>query len=318
MSQPTNSQVHTNKPLTNISVAFMQDANEYVADKVFPRVPVSKKSDSYFIYDKEAFARAIAAPRSGATESAGGGYKIGTGSYNCLQKSFHKDVPSDIAANTDAPLDAYRDATEFVTRAMLLKKEEDFAAAYFTSTPWTAGNTATLSGTSQWSHTSSDPINAIKAAIRTVQKACLVKPNVMVVGPEVFDKLAEHPDLVDRYKYTNAKTLTAEMLASLFGIEKLLVGEGVKATNVEGQATTTGYIFGKHCLLAYAAPRPSLLMPSAGYNFTWNAYGNGFGARIRRYPMIHLNDAERIEGDMAYDTKVVCPDAGYFFTDAVA
>ncbi len=316
MSQPTNSQVHINKPLTNISVGFMQDANEYVADKVFPRVPVSKKSDSYFVYDKEAFTRAIAADRSGSTESAGGGYEVGNATYSCRQKSFHKDVPSDIAANMDAPLDAMRDATEFVTRAMLLKKEADFAAAYFTTGIWTGG--ATLSGTGQWSDPASNPIAAVKAAIRSIQTACLVKPNKLVVGPQVFDALAEHPDLVDRYKYTNAQTLTREMIAQLLGVDELLVGEGVQTTNVEGQTTTTGYIFGKHALLVYAAPRPSLLMPSGGYNFTWNAYGNGFGARIRRYPMIHLNDSERIEGDMAYDTKVVAPDCGYFFNNAVA
>ncbi len=315
MSQPTNSQVHINKPLTNISVAFMQDANEYVADKVFPRVPVSKQSDNYFIYDKEAFARAIAADRSGATESAGGGYEVSKGVYSCRQKSFHKDVPSDIAANSDAPLDAYRDATEFVTRAMLLKKEADFADAYFKTGIWTNG--ATLAGATQWSDPTSDPINAVKAAIRTIQKACLVKPNKLVVGPAVIDALSEHPDLTDRYKHTDSRTLSVQMISALLGVE-ILVGEGVQVTNVEGQATTTDYIFGKHALLVYAAPRPSLMMPSGGYNFTWNAYGNGFGARIRRYPMIHLNDAARIEGDMAYDPKVVAPDAGYFFNNAVA
>lgn len=316
MSQPTKGMVHINRPLTNISVAFMQDANEYVADRVFPRVPVNKQSDSYFVYDKEAFARAIAADRSGATESVGGGYEIATATYSCRQKSFHKDVPSDVAANSDEPLDAFRDATEFVTRAMLLKREADFAASFFTTGIWTNG--ATLAGATQWSDPSSNPIDAVKAAVRTVQAACLVKPNKLVVGPQVFDALSEHPDIVDRYKYTNANTLTREMIAQMLGVDEILVGEGVQVTSVEGQTTTTGYIFGKHALLVYAAPRPSLLMPSGGYNFTWKAYGNDYGARIRRFPMTHLNDAERIEGDMAYDSKVVAPDAGYFFNNAVA
>ena len=316
MPQPTSTSVHVNRPLTNISIAFMQDANEYVADKVFPRVPVDNKSDSYFVYDKEAFARAIAAPRSGATESVGGGYEVATQSYNCIQKSFHKDVPSDVAANMDAPLSAERDATEFVSRALLLQREVDFANKFFLAAPWI--NNATLSGTTQWSHASSDPILAVKAAIRTVQKACLVKPNTFVCGPEVIDALSEHPDLVDRYKYTNAQTLTVQMIAQLLGVERILVGEGVQITSKEGQNDTTGYIFGKHALLVYSAPRPSLMMPSAGYTFTWNAYGNGFGARIKKFPMIELNDAQRIEGDMAYDMKVVAPDCGFFWTDAVA
>lgn len=315
MPQPTNSQVHINRPLTNISVAYMQDANEYVADKVFPIVPVDSKSDSFFVYDKEAFARAIAAPRSGATESVGGGYDVATDTYNCKQQSFHKDVPSDVAANMDNPLDAFRDATEFVTRAMLLKREVDFAANFFASAAWTNGST--LAGVTQWSNSASDPILAVKSAIRTVQTACLVKPNKLVIGGQVFDALCEHPDIVDRIKYTSAQTVSRQLLSQLLGIE-IVVGEGVQITSVEGQTDTTGYILGKHALLVYAAPRPSLLAPSGGYTFSWKAYGNDRGARIQRYTMRELNNAERIEGDMAYDMNVVAPDCGYFFTDAIA
>lgn len=316
MSQPTTSQVHINQPLTNISVAYMQDANEFIADKIFPRVPVSKKSDSYFTYDKEAFARAIAADRSGASESLGGGWNQSTATYSCRQKSFHHDVPSDVVANTDAPLDAFRDATDFVTRAMLLKRESDFAAAFFAASIWTTE--ATVSGTDQWSdYDDSDPYTQIQDYIRTVQKLVLVKPNKMLIGPTVFDKLKNHPDLKDRYKYTTADSLTIAMLSQTLGIE-VVVGEAVGVTNVEGQTTTLDFMFGKKALLIYANPRPSLLMPSGGYNFTWNAYGNGFGARIDKFPMRHLNNAQRVEGDMAYDMKVVAPDAGVFLNSVIA
>lgn len=311
--QPTNPQVHINRPLTNVSVAYIQDANEFIADRVFPRVPVGKKSDSFFVYDEEAFARAIAAPRSGATESAGGGYDVSTSTYNCIQQSFHKDVPSDVAGNMDVPLSPYNDATEFVTRAMLLKREADFANAYFKTGVWATDETPT----NKWSdYTNGDPLGDVQNAVRTIQKGCLVRPNRMLIGPEVFDALKDHPDLVDRYKHTSSRSLTVDMLSALFGVE-IMVGEGVQVTSKEGQTTAKNFIFGKHALLVYAAPRPSLLMPSGGYTFTWNAYGNEFGARIRRYPMIHLNDAQRIEGDMAYDQKVVSPSAGYFFNAAV-
>jgi hypothetical protein len=316
MPQPTKGTVHVNRPLTNISVAFMQDQNAFVADKVFPVVPVDKQSNVYFTYDKEAFARAIAEERSGASQSAGGGWKQSTGTYFCRQRSFHHDVPADIAANTDDPLDAERDATLFVTRAMLLKREVDFAASYFVSGSWTNG--ATLSGTGQWSdYTNSDPATAIADARRTVQLACLAAPNVLLIGAQVYDKLKNHPLLRDRYKYTSSNPLTVNQLSEVFDM-KVIVGEGVKATNVEGQATTTGFIFGKHALMVYTPDRPSLLTPSAGYIFTWNAFGNGYGAGIKKFPMPELNDSQRVEGDFAYDPKVVSADAGYFFTNAVA
>jgi hypothetical protein len=36
MPQPTQSQVHVDAVLTNISVGYMQDAANFIADKVFP------------------------------------------------------------------------------------------------------------------------------------------------------------------------------------------------------------------------------------------------------------------------------------------
>lgn len=316
MPQPTKSMVHVNRPLTNISVAYMQSQSAFIADKVFPVVPVDKQSDVYFTYDKDAFARAIAEERSGAAPSAGGGWNQSTGTYFCRQRSFHHDVPSDVAANTDAPLDAYRDATTFVTRAMLIKRELDFATSYFATSIWTNG--ATLSGTGQWSdYTNSDPASAIADVRRTVQLACTQAPNTMLIGPQVYDKLKNHPLLRDRYKYTSNQPLSNAQLSEVFDMN-VVVGEAVRVTSVEGQTATTGFVFGKHCLLVYAAPSPSLLLPSAGYIFAWKAYGNGYGAKISQFPMPELNNAERVEGDFAYDTKVVAADAGYFFNNAVA
>lgn len=314
---PTHKQVHINRPLTNISVAYMQDDKEFIADKVFPRVSVDKKSDDFFTYDADAFANAIANEREGATESAGGSYGTDTDTYSCKQKSYHQDVPADIAANTDAPLDAFRDATEFVSRAMLLKREKDFANAYFKAGVW--ANQNAIAGGDRWDdYADSDPYTMVQDGIRTVQKSCLVKPNVLLVGPEGWDALSNHPDLKDRYKYTSAESLTEEMVARVLKVDRVLVAEAVARSSREGQPIVNDYLFGKHALLVYAAPRASLLMPSGGYIFTWNAFGNKFGARVTRFPMQQLNNAERVEGDMAYDTKIVSAAAGYFMENVVS
>lgn len=319
MSSPTSSSVHVDAVLTNIAVKHIQDQSDFIASKIFPNVPVSKQSGKYFKYALDAFARDTAERRSGAEESVGGGYQVSTDNYYTDQFSFHKDVPQDVAANMDAPLDAFRDATEFVTRAMLLRQEADFVSNFFTTGVW--GTDRTLSGTEQWSdYDDSNPIGDIKAAKRVVQKASLLKPNTLVVGPEVHDALLDHPDIIDKMKYTAIPTpqATATMLAQIFDVERYFVGETVAATSVEGQTLTTGYQWGKKALLVYAPSRPSLMQPSGGYTFSWNLFGNGFGARIDRFPMRHLNKAERVEGDMAYDMKVVASSAGYLFETAVA
>ena len=48
MAQPNVNNVHIDAILTNISVAYMQKSENFIADKVFPVVTVDKKSDKYF------------------------------------------------------------------------------------------------------------------------------------------------------------------------------------------------------------------------------------------------------------------------------
>ena len=50
---PNRSDIHIDKALTNLSVKYFQDASNFIADKVFPVVPVAKQSDRYFMYKKE-------------------------------------------------------------------------------------------------------------------------------------------------------------------------------------------------------------------------------------------------------------------------
>jgi len=47
MANPTVHDVHIDGPLANISIAYRNSG--YIADQVFPNVPVTKKSDKYFV-----------------------------------------------------------------------------------------------------------------------------------------------------------------------------------------------------------------------------------------------------------------------------
>ena len=66
--QPSNSQVHVDRPLTNISIAYQQSATQFVAGRAAPTVSVAKKSDSYFQYNRADFYRDEMKKRAPATE----------------------------------------------------------------------------------------------------------------------------------------------------------------------------------------------------------------------------------------------------------
>lgn len=314
MPQPVNGDVHVNGPLTNISVAYVQSASSFIASRAFPVVPVSKQSDLYFVYSREDFLRDEARPRAPATESAGGGYNLATQQYQALVEAFHKDVDDQVRANADAPLNMDRDATQFVTQKLLIRREVRWMSNFFQAGVW---GTDLTPGT-LWSASGSSPIANVQTAHMAIQSNTGFRANTLVVGPRVHAALLTNADIIERIKYTSAQSVNEEVLARLFGVERYLVANAVRTTGTEGGTQTTDFIAGRHALLCYSAPSPSLMQPTAGYTFAWSGFiGATEGMRMSSFRMDHLK-ADRIEGEMAYDMRVVAAPMGYFFNNVVA
>ncbi len=319
MPQPTSSDVHIDAILTNISVAYIQEQANFIANRVFPMVPVEKQSDKFFKYTKGDWFRDEAQLRAPATESAGSGYGLSTDNYSTSVYAFHKDVDDQVRANSDNPLNPDRDATTFVTQRMLLRQEIDWSSTYFTTGVWATDKTGGSDFTVWSNYTSSDPIEDIEAGKSTMLTNTGFMPNTLVLGYDVFRQLRHHPDVVDRIKYTSSEVPAEGILARLFGIDRVLVTRAIKNSGAEGAADSFAQVHGKNAALYYVAPSPGLLTPSAGYQFAWRGVSDGMGQNIgiTRFRMPELR-ADRIEAQMAWDYKVVSTDLGYFFSGCVA
>lgn len=323
---PTMQNAHIDRALTNISVAYLQGADAFIADKVFPIVPVKRQSDIYYQYNKGDFMRDEAQIRGAGTESAGGDYGVeAQAPYFCRKHAFHKDVTSEERANYDEPLDADRDATDFVSQKMLLRRETDWASRFFKTGIWGTefeGVNASPNATQvvKWNLATSTPIQDISNAAVKMASVTGYKPNTLVLSPAAFYALKNHEDILDRIKYTQKGIVTADLLATLFEVDRVFVAWGVVNSAAKGAADNVDFIFGKHALLCYSNPRPALRKPSAGYVFAWTGLeGSGsYANRIIRLPMDQLGlGTERIEGEIAFDTKLICADMGIFFKDIV-
>jgi len=325
MPQPTQSQVHVDAILTNISVAYLQRAENFIADKVFPVVPVDKQSDKYFVYTKNDWLRDEARVRTDGTESVGSGYNITTETYYADVYAIHKDIGDQTRANADAPINVDREAAEFVTHRLLTRREIQFVNDFMSTNKWATDVTGvsaspTANQTIQWSdYTNSDPIEDIEAGKASILSTTGLEANTLVLGYDVFRKLKNHPDLVDRIKYTSSQTITEDMLARMFDIERVLVSKSVKATNAEGATAAYSFTTGKTALLAHVAPNPGILTPSAGYTFSWTGVSQGMGLTIGTSSFrLESLRATRVEAELAFDNKVVASDLGYFWNTIVA
>jgi hypothetical protein len=202
MPQPYLSQVHVNRPLTNISIAWMQDQNAFIAPKALSVIPTDKKSNVYFVYTQNDFFRDDAKPRAPATESAGSGYNVSNTAFNCQVYALHKDVDEQTRLNTDDPLDGKRDAIKFITRKLLIRQELQFMTDIMAASTWTGSSTgADITPGTTWEDPTSTPIEDVQTQQAALLAATGFLPNRFILSFQVFQKLIRHPDVIDLIKY---------------------------------------------------------------------------------------------------------------------
>lgn len=337
MPNPVSSDVHVSVPLTNISIAYMQKQDGFVADQVFANIPVQKQADRYFVYSRADFNRNTMRRRAPSTESAGAGWNVdSTPNYFAEPWALHKDIDDGLRANQDAPINMDRDATLYLAQQGLINREVNWASKYFTTGVWTGaavdvtGVSASPAGNTviQWSDaTNATPVQDVKLYNDKIHLGTGFRANKLVMGRQVWTKLSDHPSITDRIKYgasPNAPAIiTKQAVAALMEIDQILVMDAIQNNGAESTTFNGGesnsFIGGKSALLVYSNPTPSILQPSGGYTFSWTGYvGAGpMGQRISNIRMEPIR-SDRIEIEMAYDQKVVAPECGVFFTSIVA
>lgn len=324
---PTPRSTHVDAVLTNLSIAYIQKATDFIADKVFPPVPVKKQSDRYFVYRKEDWFRDDAQKRAPGAAPVEVSYEIdNTPTYFCEEWALMDTIPDEERANTDSPLDPDRDRVEFLTQKLLIRRERIWVENYFRPGVWGTELTGVASNPGegqflQWDQANSQPFQLIKQLKMRVRELTGLEPNTLVLGYPVYVALTEHPEAVDRIKYTQKGVVTVDLLASLFEVERVLIGKATVNTAKEGQQPLFGLVHGKHALLCYAAPNPGLRQPSAGYTFAWSGLNPGFemaGVAVTSGRLPEYRHADYVEARMAFDMKVVAPDLGVFLQNAVA
>lgn len=330
---PEGRSLYINQPLTTISTAFGQAGN-WIAPQVFPTVPVARQGDLYWHYPQGDWKRTIAGVRAPATESPGGGWEMETKSYFAHVYAVHKDVDDQTRTNAVGGgfnLDA--DAARWVTEQLGVKRDRLFVDSYLRTGVWTGGvgigggaDGADLTGAAtagantfvQFDRSGSDPIGLITGQQLGMARLTGFRPNVLVMGPAVYTALLNNQSIIERVKYSGSGFLTEDVIRQALGVPRLVVTWTTENIAPRGAADNIQFMNSKTMLLTYAAPAPGLQTLSGGYIFSWNGFlgAGAFGSRIKRFRMEEIS-SDRVEGEMAFDMKVVSAQVGVFFTSVV-
>jgi len=321
--------VHQDELLSNVSVAFQQDSGLFVASRAFPNIDVAKQSDKYVVIPRGDFNRDEMQLRAGGTQSAGSTFQLSNDSYFANVYALHFDLDPQTRANADNQFQLETQITEFLTKKALIKKENIFATNFMATSVWTKDWTGVDSGENntstrrRWNDAASNPIDDIRAAATAQQALTGFRPNTLVLGRAVLDALELHPDIIDRVKYgaqTDVSIASMSHLKQLFQVDEILVMDAIQNTAAMGATDVHSFIGGKNALLMYRPSAAGLMMPSAGYTFSWAGMDGaaGLGTSITKEEVPNTRGTMRYEIQMAFAMKKVAADMGTFFYTIVA
>lgn len=319
--------------LSNVALAYYQSDAKAFAKAIFPICPVSLSSDNYYIFDKEDLLRDNWQRKPAYGKVAPAVLSEHTDSYACQVDQMIMGIDR-IRQNdlTRRQGPAIKDPRVQRTKTMAgqanIHQDVLFARSFFKPGVWghqETGVDTTTPASGQFikfSNGNSDPVAFIDERKTTMEQNTGRMPNRIAIGVNVFNALKKHPAILERVKYggstANPATITENVLAQLFGVEKLTVQRSIMNKAELGQKADMGYIGDPNgFLLAYATDSPSIDEPSAGYIFTWDMLGDGNVMPVLSYDGESGTHSEFIEGLMATDMKKTADDLAMYFMEAV-
>lgn len=319
--------------LTNMALAYYQNAANYFAKAIFPVCRVNLSSDIYYKFNKEDLLRDSWQRKPAYGKVMPTVVSETTDTYRCVVDQMIMGIDeirqTDLTRRQGPSIkDPRQQRTKTIAEQSNIHQDRIFAESFFRSGVWanemTGVDTTTPGSTEfiKFSNDNSDPIKFIADQKLAMHGKTGRTPNKLAIGANVFNALRNHPGILDRVKYggttANPASVTKNVLAQLFEVEELVVLMSIYNQAKQGAEADMAFIGDPNALLlAYATDAPAVDEPSAGYIFTWDMLGDGQLLPIFHYPGENGTHSEYVEGLMAYDMRKTADDLAVFCKDVV-
>lgn len=305
-----------------VAAAGLFRNSRLIADEVLPRVTVGTQA---FKYLQHALADGFTIPDTRVGRMSRPAQMQFTAAEIAGQTADYAidvPVPQADVQNAQGQADAAaRAATDPRTKAtllsrnlVLLDREVRVAGLVTALGTYPATNRVTLSGTAQWSDfANSNPIDAILTAMDVP----VARPNIGIIGRQAFTKLQQHPRIVSGVLGNAGQSgaVGVQAVASLLGLDRLLIGESLLNTARPGQAVAMSRVWGRHMALLYIDPNGGPMdMPSFGWTAQW---GDILAGTVQD-PNMGMRGGELVRSGESVAEVISANALGYLFRDVVA
>lgn len=296
-----------------IAIAIAYKNKAMIADQVLPRVPVGKRSFKYMAYP---IGEGFTLPDT----KVGRKSKPNQVEFSATEKTesvedyaLDDPIPNDDIETAPAGYDPKGRSVEQTTNLIELDREVRAANLVFNAANYGANNKIILSGSSQFSDPTSDPIKVIMNAL----DAMIMRPNIMTIGRAAFSALITHPNIVKAIFRNNGDSgiVRREDIAALFELEGVFVGESFINTARKGQPVNMQRVWGKHLSLIH---RDQLADTRSGTTFGFTAQ---YGDRVAMEAAdgdIGMRGGIVVRSGESVKELITAPDLGYFIQNVIA
>ena len=279
--------------LTTLAQGFMLPETN-IANFIAPVVDTPTRAGRILKFGKEAFA-VIDLQRSYGTNIPAVQSRFDSDPYALNQEVIAWELPEEVIENagegpaqvdlraieTRNAMSRLMNAYEVTTAAnvsVVANYEpgtagQQLGLAYAT---WTAYNAAAaaagiVTGPGDWADVTANPITDVLTWKRAVADQIGIRPNSMVLGTAVFDRLLTTEAILDRIQFTTADSIDTDVLARYFGLERgIRVAEGRRLAD-DG---TLSPVFPENAVLVFYSPLSASdsVMPAGGASAATPAY----------------------------------------------
>lgn len=306
------SKATANPILTQTAHKFTQNASEFVGKVLFPTFLTGEQAAQYYVFDRE---NALNIPteiqRAPGTGYARSVMKLSDDSYSCKEYGHEEPVDDVEKAKYASALNADNASVTRSTNIVMINHEIRAHALA------TGGGVTSSTPATKWDAAGADPIGDIDAAREVIHDNCGLDANTMVISRDVFNVLKELPGIVDKIKYTQRGIITADLLAPIFGVQRVAVAGIVTNSAAEGQTVSPAKIWGDDVILAHVNSAQDLKAPNFGRTFAWTRFTGAKGVLVKSYRDEPINsDVHRVTQNV--DEKLVGAECGYRLSDVLS
>ena len=311
-----------NMPIGTLNVALSNFAKEFrnnafVGDLIAPRVPVDRQSFQYVIFDRSNMRLDRQTLRAPGDRPQTDRFNYSVAPYMCQSRALEAKIPYESEAyGLGLGFSTKQKATQRLIDKINLDREVQLATLVTTAA--NVPNNTALAGASMWDPAAGGhPIPVVDAAKSLLRQAGLQDSEMMfVLSDPVVVALCNHPDIIDRFKYTNpGGNISLDQLSSVFRVKC------VQASAISLDKTNTAsWVWGVNALLCHAQPATSMQDISFAKTFTWTSAPEtteGYG--VMEWPSPHRSEkADYLAVDWYWDLRITATEAAYLFTNCVA